>query len=188
MACESHHTFSLLTEEENSNLKNMLPSYKTSKMLYKATLDGFTSKSFHEKSDGKTNTVTIIKNNLDYVFGGFTSKVWTTELNYGWIYDPDAFIFSVRRKGTANNEKFKVNDPEHSVLSHHLYGPSFGHDILIIDESNTNYGSYCNLGDHFELPQDYKYGEDNTSDYLAGKFDDLLTSEIEVHQLEISNS
>jgi hypothetical protein len=41
---------------------------KTSKgnLLYRATRDGFTSKAFHSKCDGKGNTITIIKNNLNY--------------------------------------------------------------------------------------------------------------------------
>ena len=151
-------------------------------MLYKATLDGFASKSFYEKCDGKTNTVTIIKNNLDYVFGGFTSKAWTM-LKNELKYDPHAFIFSVKRKGTANNEKFNVKDSQHIVSQHNLYGLSFGKDIQIIDESNNKHGSYSNFGDHYELPQGYTKGEDNTSDYLAGTLNKWLTTEIEVYQL-----
>jgi hypothetical protein len=34
---------------------------KNGTLLYRGTRDGFTAKSFHEKCDGKENTITIIK-------------------------------------------------------------------------------------------------------------------------------
>jgi hypothetical protein len=39
-------------------------------LLYKATRDGFEPSSFHEKCDGKENTIAIIETNGNYVFGG----------------------------------------------------------------------------------------------------------------------
>ena len=46
---------------------------KVGNLLYRATRDGFTASAFHEKCDGKENTITIIKTNGNYVFGGHTS-------------------------------------------------------------------------------------------------------------------
>ncbi len=65
-------------------------------LLYRPTRDGFTSQAFHSKCDGKGNTITIIKNNLNYVFGGYASSAWNRS---GSINDPNAFLFSLRRAG-----------------------------------------------------------------------------------------
>ena len=64
------------------------------KLLYRATRDGFTAKAFHSICDGKANTITIIKNNFNYVFGGFASAAW----NSSGIFasDNSAFVFSLR--------------------------------------------------------------------------------------------
>ena len=77
-------------------------------LIYRASRDGFTSQEFHSKCDNKENTITIIKNNLDYVFGGFIRKGWNS--NAKWVNDENAFIFSLRRNGISNNEKFAVKN------------------------------------------------------------------------------
>jgi hypothetical protein len=48
-------------------------------LLYRATRDGFTAKAFHVKCDGKPKTITIIKTDQDYVFGGYTSAAWNNK-------------------------------------------------------------------------------------------------------------
>ena len=66
-------------------------------LLYRAIRDGFTSQAFHSKCNGKRNTITIIKNNLNYMFGGYASSAW----NIGWISDTNAFLFSLRKGGIS---------------------------------------------------------------------------------------
>ena len=60
--------------------------------------------------------VTIIKNNLNYVFGGYTSAAWDS--TSGWINDLNAFIFSLRRNGNSTNEKFMVKKPRCAIYGH----------------------------------------------------------------------
>jgi hypothetical protein len=153
------------------------------RLLYRATTDGFSTNKFHLKCDGEAKTVTIIENNQNHVFGGYTAAEWKNDEDYGWISDSNAFIFSLRRNGISNDQKFKIIDQKHSILGHAAYGPSFGHDILIENDSNIKTGSFCNLGNHYELPVGYEYGVDNTLSYLAGNFDSWLTKEIEVFQI-----
>ena len=62
----------ILSNEECLSLVEMTKSTKGN-LLYRATRDGFTSQAFHSTCDGKVNTFSIIKNNLNYVFGGFAS-------------------------------------------------------------------------------------------------------------------
>jgi hypothetical protein len=110
-------------------------------LLYRATRDGFNGKAFHSKCDGKGKTITIIKNNLDYVFGGYASSAWNS-LGY-YINDPNAFLFSLRRDGVSFNDKFTVKSTEHALCGNSSYGPIFGigNDIFICNQSNTHSGS-----------------------------------------------
>ena len=55
-------------------------------ILYRVTRDRFTSQAFHANCDGIENTISIIKNNLNYMFGGFVSSAWNSSDT--WINDP----------------------------------------------------------------------------------------------------
>ena len=79
---------------------------KKCELIYRATVDGFTSKALHSECDDKKNLVSIIKNDLNHVFGGYTLVAWN--IKSGWITDPKAFIFSLRRNGESQNDKFIV--------------------------------------------------------------------------------
>jgi hypothetical protein len=155
-------------------------------LLYRATIDGFEASSFHGKCDGKENTVTIIKTDSNYVFGGYTAAKWVTDTdeqlnNGGWIHDSTAFIFSLRRNEVSFNNKFMVKNANHAIYGHSSYGPSFGggSDIFIIDKSNINIGSYSNLGIGYQ----YHTEDGDSKSFLAGSSNDWLTNEIEVYQI-----
>lgn len=160
----------------------MIQPFSNVHLLYKATRDGFTNSAFHSKCDGKENTVLIIKNNLNHVFGGYSSAKWSKE---GSIADPNAFIFSLRRNGKSNNYKLLV-DPKH--VSSAIYGDSSYYrfcgtgslDICIHENSNTNKGSQSGIECY--IPPVYPIGS-NATTFLAGNYDQWLTTEIEVYQI-----
>ncbi len=149
-------------------------------LLYRATRDGFDSQAFHSKCDGKGNTITIIKNNLNNLFGGYASSAWNS-LGY-YINDPNAFLFSLRRDGVSFKDKFTVKYAERALYGHPGDGPTFGHDICIYNESNTKMGSFSNFGHTYNLPDGYIYGG-NARDYFAGYWNKWITTEIEVYQI-----
>ena len=171
----------ILTNEECHSLVKMTKSSKGI-LLYRATSDGFTDAAFHSKCDGKRNTITIIKNNLNYVFGGYASSAWSSFGNY--INDPNAFLFSLRRDGVSFKDKFTVKSAKNALYGNKNYGPTFGggYDIHICNQSNTTIGSYSNFGFAYNLPYGYKYGG-NASEYLAGNHNQWTTTEIEVYQI-----
>ena len=144
-------------------------------LLYRASRDGFTAQAFHSKCDGKGPTVTIIKNNFNDVFGGFTNANWNSSGSH--ITDAKAFIFSLRRNGETKIEKFMVRNAEYALYGHRSYGPSFGanNDIKICNGSNSNYGSYCYFGQNFNVPNGYSPGQVNTQNLLGGNFNQWLT-------------
>jgi hypothetical protein len=172
-----------LNLEENISLFEMIDSSK-GKLLYRASKDGFTAKAFHSLCDGKKNTITIIKNNLNYVFGGYTSAAWLNNANFG--HDNNAFIFSLRKNGVTNVRKFMVKNPEFAIYGTENTGPTFGCercDIYICDESNNKTGSQTDFGSAYELPEGYTFQSENTRSFLGGNYNQWLSTEIEVYQI-----
>jgi hypothetical protein len=98
----------IINQEETINLIDFIKPKEGFDLLYRATRDGFASSVFHSKCNGKENTVVIIKNNFNYVFGGYTSAKWGNDRSYG--SDSNAFIFTLRRNGILDVNKFMVKD------------------------------------------------------------------------------
>ena len=176
----------ILYKEESSSLVEMTKSNKGI-LLYRATRDGFGAKDFHSKCDGKANTITIIKNNLNYVFGGYASEPWNS--SFEDEIDSNAFLFSLRRDGKSYNDKFTFkNDNEYKffLIGDENYGPIFGHELFIWDKSNIETGSSTNFDfSLFNVPVGF-YIDKNEENVLAGWTNtDWATTEIEVY--EISN-
>jgi hypothetical protein len=160
----------------------MTQPFKFGTLLYRASRDGFTTKAFHDRCDNVPNTVTIIRNNSNFIFGGFTSARWSSANVY--MNDPNAFIFSLRRSGTSNNYKLMINSTHgaSALYGSSSHGPVFGNgwDIYIRDNSNTITGSYSLLRSYTE--PSYPSGSNGTF-FLTGGMYNWLTTEIEVYQI-----
>ena len=178
------YTSLILSEDERLLLTEMTKATNES-LIYRATRDGFSSEAFHLKCDGIPNTVTIIKTNSNYVFGGFTAAIWSSDKTLE--ADPCAFIFSLRRHGISNSQKFLISQTNSAIYRHLDYGPVFGvSDILIIDKSDINTGSCTFFGHSYELPLAYCRRNEETNKYLAGSYNNWLTTEIEVYRINNS--
>ena len=94
------------------------------KLIYRASSNSFTADAFHGRCDGKSDTITIIRTNTDYVFGGYASSAWNSLGAY--IEDKNAFIFSLRRNGVSKGQKFAIKNPRKALIGHFYYGPIFG--------------------------------------------------------------
>ena len=100
-------------------------------LIYRASRDGDSSKSFHTYCDGKENTLIFIKERNGRRFGGFANKEWNS--NGKWIYDSNAFLFSLDHyecyfyKNSNTNGKIIYGDES--------YGPLFGdgYDLYLCD-------------------------------------------------------
>jgi len=106
------------------------------KLCYRASSDGGDGKTFHEKCDGKPNTVTIVKVG-EYVFGGYTNVPWVTPDDSGpWRYEKHgnsgkAFVFSLRNNEGLKPFKVKPTDQRYATVSYTNSGPMFGPSIQI---------------------------------------------------------
>ena len=116
-------------------------------LLYRASRDGFNENDFNSRCYGKTDTITIIRNNLNYVFGVYASAPWN--ISGGYINDPNSFLFSLRRNGKSYNDRFTKNQTS-NVAS--LGGIQFGFQLVpqsinihnplnIITANQPSYGS-----------------------------------------------
>jgi hypothetical protein len=175
----------ILTLFEQTLLSEEIKS-KEGILLYRATRDGFTTKAFHEKCDGKANTLTLIQTDNKYVFGGFASAEWTSAGKF--ISDSKAFIFNSRMGNKIRNKlyKYNVKNPEKALYGGSEYGPTFGDiDIVIKSNSNENRDSYNTFFVNNQTESSYEFLHKlPTSDpnYLAGeKY--FKTREIEVYQI-----
>jgi hypothetical protein len=108
------------------------------KLIYRASDHGFKSSDFHRKCDYNSNTLVIIETDENFIFGGFTSQMWTS--NDGWKSDSNAFLFSFKN---LFDTPFKFNangNGKNAIYCHESFGPCFGHgdDITIKDKSNLH--------------------------------------------------
>ena len=169
----------ILNKQEINSIHEMINFSNNIKILYRASTDGYESLDFHNHCDGIENTITIIKDNFNNVFGGYTSAKWKSDGTY--ISDLNSFIFKLRNKGISCKNKFKIKNHEYAVLGNSNYGPIFGiYDILIKNKSNINTGSCSVLFHAYESSEEYI---ELTGCSLSNNFNSWLTSEIEVYQI-----
>jgi hypothetical protein len=119
---------------------------------------GFGSAQFRYKVGNSSNTVVIVKTNSNSVFGGFTRGLWNQT---GRVSDFNTFIFSLRRNGSENNQKF-TNGGVDRTSSYSLnignFGPSFGYnDLGIASYANKYASSTSNLCYSFSCPAGIGY-------------------------------
>ena len=171
---------------QNRDIKLILswinPSSKHLKLnlIYKATRDGDTPKIFHQKVDGKKNTVTVILTDKGYRCGGFITKEWNISGEFN-KNDVNSFLFSLDRR-----ENYLVNLDEYTNFNDLNYGPSFGKGFdLIIGEnadhflkSDRNYSKFPNSsGDNSYIVNNENKG------LLTGGYENFLISEIETYEV-----
>jgi len=140
-------------------------------LIYRGSRDGFTSENFHEACDDKGPTLVVCKSKYtERIFGGFTSKNWSTKEVY--VEDQDAFLFSL-----TNSTKHSVIGKEKAIYCSEACGPAFGagSDLYICSESNIVESSTSTLGVSYQVSESVEQKES----YLAGDFS-FFIDEIEV--------
>ncbi len=173
---------STILDRKNTSAFNQLckfPFVKKWELIYRASRDGFDANDFHSKCDGINNTLTIIKSEHGYIFGGFTEKFFGS----GSVSDPNAIIFSLINK---ENNPFKVKCSNrygrYALWSNKSEGPVFGsyNDFCIKSNSNVNRDSFSSFGSvNCSYKHDDYQGTERARAILAGS-ENFKTLEIEV--------
>lgn len=150
-------------------------------LLYKATLDTglSTSKSFHEKCDDHSPTLTLIKTTEGIRFGGYTYQTWNAN-SENCKTDEYAFLFNLDYR-----KKYPIKDKDATAIyCHNDYGPSFGSgfDICIPDnflKENIN-------GTYSKFPCSYGIGASKNE--LTMRNFNFSISELEVYQVTFTDN
>jgi len=111
---------------ESDMIINWLGKKADFELCFRASIHGKSSQEFHNRCDGKGATISFIKTDSGFRYGGFTSISWNG--NNGYTYnDSSAFTFSLDKQTKWTNTN-GVN-----TYSHTSYGPTFGngHDIYV---------------------------------------------------------
>ena len=111
----------------------------TSELLFRTSVDGDSSATFHNKCNNKGPTITFVKTTAGKRIGGITMVSWAS--TNGYRKDKDAFIFAL-----DTYQKFvQYKNFNYAIYDHSSYGPTFGnHDLYIADGCKSNTNSYCN--------------------------------------------
>ena len=134
-------------EKPNNNINN--ENVKNIILLYRGSRDGFSAKTFHDKCNNKGETLTIIKSDDDFIFGGYTEINWDNTTWNGKMGEKN----NARRDGKGNEFVFTLKNPHnippskfnmkkdwlnHSICCDVNLGPIFGcNDIRIENNCNT---------------------------------------------------
>ena len=109
--------------------------YKSMELLFRGTRDGMNCQNFHKKCDNNGQTITLIQNNLDNIFGGYASIPWTSHEGK-YFSAPDSFIFTLTNIYNTEPTKFPNKNDGKEVCHNKNYGPLFGEDCDIYISSD----------------------------------------------------
>ena len=127
------------------------------KLLYRATEHGFKKEDFCKQCRDKGNTVVIVHNNADQVFGGYTPCKWIyndnqveTSTNQSWSADEklSSFLFILRTMKGFNHEPrlFKLKEDAKDKAICHLNNTAFDfgcNDFFYFQEKTYSNNMNC---------------------------------------------
>ncbi|KAJ5070667.1 pep-cterm sorting domain-containing protein [Anaeramoeba ignava] len=192
--------FKSLIIQEKEHFKKLKEWINDDEFFYKMDLgfsakrDGFDCNKWHSICDNKGKTLVIIKTKDNFIFGGFTQVGWTTDKSkwrkenrngyFGYIIDPNAFIFSLRNdKNDRKSEKFKIKKENQQYSIFYNYserGPVFGRGRDFGLLSNLQSG-YSNIGYTYHLPDGIQQETKEAENYLAGSYSNWNVDELETY-------
>ena len=141
-----------------------LPGKHVRELLFRGSVHGMTPTAFHEACDGKGATLTLIRAAANgpvpvgapipsFVFGGYTSRPW--ELNIGYTFCGDAFLFSVtspHEGGPVTQFPLKPGQEMFAMMCTPSAGPEFGDWMLHAGGVGATFGpdSSCSVGRFYQ--------------------------------------
>ena len=181
MALSEDSTIQHMNDPKNKLLlHSFLPSDFTEsrlrfELLYRGSRDGKMAADFHRRCDGKGNTVSVIKDRYDNVFGGFADKAWGTQPS--WVKSEKSFLFSLKSSLGDEVVKFPVDTrDQHSLYHQTNYMCAFGNGDLHVLPSPGN--SSISIGTSYQNPTSAY-----SLQYCTGGRPTFKIAEIEVYQV-----
>lgn len=166
----------IMFTEKDELLKKWFKSEFELVLAYDSIVDGDDSTTFHNKCDGKMQTLTLIETMQGRRFGGYTKLYWDHSENFK-SDDEGAFIFSIDKK-----TKINCSDQTKVIYCSNNQGPTFGKgpDIFISNKFLSKESSSCIRGSYGEKDDiDNRY---SNKTFLAG-IEIFNTRRVEVYQV-----
>ncbi|XP_022797648.1 uncharacterized protein LOC111335915 isoform X2 [Stylophora pistillata] len=120
-------------------------------LCFRPSLHGAVDQYFHNRCNGRNDTITIIKEN-NYVFGGYVDIPWESSSKYKYGKTANAFIYSLNNSEGSGAFKSMVKNPEMATYYHKYLGPTFGTNDIRVDFKNVYEQSVANFGNNYNLP------------------------------------
>ena len=131
---------------ERFRLKNQKIKNIEYKLLYRGTRDGDRAVDFHNKVNGISGTLCVIKCPKG-TFGGYTEATWDGD-NCD-KFDDNAFCFSITLK-----KIYELKEGEDAIGCNKEYGPIFRFTFLLNDKYFKNNGFCYPKKNHFNVEED----------------------------------
>lgn len=171
-------TSKILNASHESAVNTLLPK-GLKKLLFRGSRDGFDSRTFHDKCNGKAALWIVMKSNTGYIATAFTSvpftnssKGWTTATSgSNWLNNLQ------NSSGTISTARYYNNsNTAYSIYDNNDYGPTFGggHDLYIPRQMDSSPG-YTNP---------WGYSGFNQSTFF-GNYNNWKLTEIEAYSIDI---
>ena len=114
--------------------------YQKMELLYRGTKDGDSSYTFHNKCNNQGPTISLLKNDKNNIFGGYSSISWTSSGNYKSANG--SFLFTLTNIHNTPPTKFpNTQKYDHAIYHDGGWGPDFGNDLFVGNcylNNNTN--------------------------------------------------
>ena len=103
---------------------------KNMELIYRGTRDGMTNTSFFNKCANQGQTIILIQNDKDYIFGGYASEPWKNNTNGSLESAPESFLFTLINMYNTQPTKFQSKNDNNEIQQYSSsYGPIFGGGI-----------------------------------------------------------
>lgn len=133
----------LLSRSQRRTICSQLGRVKL-KLLYKATVHGFTGAAFHQQCDNRAPTLSVGYNDSGFVFGGYTKQPFNQSGQY--VHDDQAFLFSFTG---GKLQKYPCTNAPYAVKMIGNSGPYFGEALVLVNGNQpvtySNPGNYYNF-------------------------------------------
>jgi hypothetical protein len=141
------HPFQSVILNEITSILNEFEG-KQWRLLYRGTIDGFSSSTFHNKCDGQSNTMTIITTMKGFIFGGFTPITWDSSNSFKADNTQRSFLFTSKNPRNIPARKFALSNSSAAIYCNGSYRSIFKgrHDISVANDCNANNNSHTCIG------------------------------------------
>ena len=145
----------ILTSKERDMLLSMVENHEITKkftgcewkLIFRASRDGYFTNQFHDKCDGKENTVCFVETEHGHVAGGYIELAWSDGKGTGYRKQcKNVYMFVIR----PTQEIFEQIISARPSAVAHYWGDAFNFGYNDLYLKNGQYG-YCAVAGHFDF-------------------------------------